>query len=184
LTKKASARLLELLNASAFTVQTFGLDGTGKRILATVMIAGRDVGDILIHEHLARRWPDGDEWWCCRSTERTCNDPSMFWAALLAYVAASPASAQERPPADLDKRATTLFETSYRDYCDTIGYTADLPMDRMEKFEFSYGPTDDAGSGPKNILVYRFFCAQGSILYGACLFLVAGIRRVAAAIFF
>lgn len=64
LAKKASARLLELLNGNAFTVQTFGLDGTGKRTLAAVMIAGRDVGDILIDERLARRWPDGDEWWC------------------------------------------------------------------------------------------------------------------------
>ena len=64
LAKKASARLLQLLNDNAFTVQTFGLDGTGKRTLATVMIARRDVGDILIDERLARRWPDGDEWWC------------------------------------------------------------------------------------------------------------------------
>ena len=88
--------------------------------------------------------------------------PRLFFAALLACVAAFPALAQEGPPANLDERATTLFETSYRDYCDTIGYTSDLPMDRMEKFEFSYLPTAGAESGPKNILVYRFFCAHGS----------------------
>ena len=64
LAKKASARLLELLNASPFTVETFGVDGTGSRTLATIRIAGRDVGDILIEEWLARRWPNGEEWWC------------------------------------------------------------------------------------------------------------------------
>lgn len=64
LAKKASARLLQLLNGNAFTVETFGLDNTGKRTLATIRIGGRDVGDILIDERLARRWPDGEEWWC------------------------------------------------------------------------------------------------------------------------
>ncbi|HEY8576949.1 MAG TPA: thermonuclease family protein [Devosia sp.] len=64
LAKRASARLLELLNSNMFTVDTFGLDNTGERTLATIKIAGRDVGDILIEERLARRWPDGDEWWC------------------------------------------------------------------------------------------------------------------------
>lgn len=62
--KRASARLLQLLNANPFTVDTFGLDGTGSRTLATIRIAGRDVGDILIEEGLARRWPDGEEFWC------------------------------------------------------------------------------------------------------------------------
>lgn len=64
LAKQASARLLELLNSAPFTVETFGMDGTGKRTLATIRIGGRDVGDILIEEGLARRWPDGKEWWC------------------------------------------------------------------------------------------------------------------------
>ena len=64
LAKKASARLLQLLNANPFTVDTFGLDNTGRRTLATIRIGGRDVGDILIEERLARHWPDGDEWWC------------------------------------------------------------------------------------------------------------------------
>jgi micrococcal nuclease len=64
LAKKASARLLALLNGNPFTVETFGIDGTGRRTLATIRINGRDVGDILIEEGLARQWPDGEEWWC------------------------------------------------------------------------------------------------------------------------
>ncbi|WP_244468741.1 thermonuclease family protein [Devosia limi] len=60
----ASNRLLELLNSKSWTVETFGIDGTGKRLLGTIRIDGRDVGDILISEGLARSWPDGDEWWC------------------------------------------------------------------------------------------------------------------------
>lgn len=64
LAKQASARLLQLLNEHPFTVETFGIDRTGKRTLATIWINGEDVGDILIGEHLARRWPDGREWWC------------------------------------------------------------------------------------------------------------------------
>jgi endonuclease YncB( thermonuclease family) len=63
LAHRASARLLELLNENAWTVQRFGLDPNG-RTLATIRIRGEDVGDILIDEGLARRWPDGDEWWC------------------------------------------------------------------------------------------------------------------------
>lgn len=66
LARRASARLLELLNSGPITVETFGLDSTGKRTLATVRLDGRDVGDILIAEKLARRWPDGPEWWCPR----------------------------------------------------------------------------------------------------------------------
>lgn len=64
LAKRASARLLALLNGNAFTVETGGIDGTGKRTLATIRIGGTDVGDILIAEGLARRWPNGDEFWC------------------------------------------------------------------------------------------------------------------------
>jgi endonuclease YncB( thermonuclease family) len=63
LAKRASARLLDLLNANSFTVDTAGEDRYG-RTLATIRIRGRDVGDILIDEGLARRWPDGREFWC------------------------------------------------------------------------------------------------------------------------
>lgn len=60
----ATDRLQELLNTNIWTIETYGKDGTGKRRLATIRIAGEDVGDILIREQLARRWPDGKEFWC------------------------------------------------------------------------------------------------------------------------
>jgi micrococcal nuclease len=63
LAHQASARLLQLLNANPFTVETAGADRYG-RVLATIRINGTDVGDILISEGLARRWPDGYEFWC------------------------------------------------------------------------------------------------------------------------
>jgi endonuclease YncB( thermonuclease family) len=65
LAHQASARMLELLNNNEWTIERFGLDSTrSKRRLATIRIDGRDVGDILIEERLARAWPNGDEWWC------------------------------------------------------------------------------------------------------------------------
>jgi endonuclease YncB( thermonuclease family) len=63
LAHRASGRLLQLLNSNAFTVDLAGTDRYG-RTLATIRIGGRDVGDILIEEGLARRWPDGHEFWC------------------------------------------------------------------------------------------------------------------------
>lgn len=63
LAKRASARLLELLNSNSFTVETFGTDRYD-RTLATIRIGGTDVGDILISEGLARHWPNGPEFWC------------------------------------------------------------------------------------------------------------------------
>lgn len=63
LAKKATVRFQELLNSNDWTVETFGRDRHG-RALATIRINGTDVGDILINEGLARRWPDGHEWWC------------------------------------------------------------------------------------------------------------------------
>lgn len=63
LAHRASARLLELLNSNSFTVETGRKDRYG-RVLGTIWIGGRDVGDILISEGLARRWPDGHEFWC------------------------------------------------------------------------------------------------------------------------
>ena len=64
LARAATDRLQELLNNNSWTIETFGMDGTGTRRLATIEIAGEDVGGILIRERLARRWPDGDEFWC------------------------------------------------------------------------------------------------------------------------
>lgn len=63
LAHRASARLLELLNEDKFTVDAQGQDRYG-RTLATIRIGGRDVGDILIDEGLARSWPNGREFWC------------------------------------------------------------------------------------------------------------------------
>ncbi|WP_246204532.1 thermonuclease family protein [Devosia marina] len=63
LAHRASARLRELLNQNPFTVEMHGEDRYG-RTLATIRISGRDVGDILIAEGLARRWPNGREFWC------------------------------------------------------------------------------------------------------------------------
>lgn len=66
LAHQASDRLLFILNSNDWTIETYGREqgGSGKRTLATISVGGRDVGDILIEERLARRWPDGDEWWC------------------------------------------------------------------------------------------------------------------------
>lgn len=63
LADKASKRLSDLLNTNNWTIETFGKGSRGRR-LATIRIAGRDVGDILIEEKLARHWPDGEEFWC------------------------------------------------------------------------------------------------------------------------
>ncbi|HEV7277083.1 MAG TPA: thermonuclease family protein [Devosiaceae bacterium] len=63
LAKRASARLLHLLNGNPFTVETHGTDRYD-RTLATIRIGGTDVGDILISEGLARKWPNGREFWC------------------------------------------------------------------------------------------------------------------------
>ena len=65
LAHRASDRLLELLNSNDWSIEYFGRDSTReKRRLATIRIDGVDVGDILIMERLARRWPDGPEFWC------------------------------------------------------------------------------------------------------------------------
>ncbi|WP_246018322.1 thermonuclease family protein [Pelagibacterium montanilacus] len=60
---QASARLMELMNANAWTIERSGTDQYG-RTLATIAIDGREVGEWLVEERLARWWPDGDEWWC------------------------------------------------------------------------------------------------------------------------
>lgn len=63
LARRASARRLQLLNGNPFTVETHGTDRYD-RTLATIRIDGTNVGDILIGEGLARKWPDGHEFWC------------------------------------------------------------------------------------------------------------------------
>jgi endonuclease YncB( thermonuclease family) len=65
LAHRASDRLVDLLNETVWEIEYHGLDSTQeKRRLATISIDGQDVGDILINEGLARKWPDGKEWWC------------------------------------------------------------------------------------------------------------------------
>jgi len=65
LANKATARALELINTKKWTVKYSGnIDKTGSRELITIRIENRDLGDILIEEHLARKWPDGEEFWC------------------------------------------------------------------------------------------------------------------------
>mgnify|MGYP000200080748 CR=1 FL=1 len=65
LAHQASARLLDILNGNEWTIEPFGYDSTsGRRTLATIRTNGRDVGEFLIAEGLARRWPDGQEFWC------------------------------------------------------------------------------------------------------------------------
>lgn len=66
LAHRASDRVIELLNSHNWTVEYGERDNTGTRTLVTIRIGGRDIGDILIEEGLARSWPDGDESWCSR----------------------------------------------------------------------------------------------------------------------
>lgn len=62
---RAKDRLIELLNNNSWTIEYFGRDSTReRRRLATIRIDGQDVGEILIGERFARRWPDGPEFWC------------------------------------------------------------------------------------------------------------------------
>jgi len=56
--------VIELLNSHDWTVEYGELDNTGTRALVTIRIGGRDIGDVLIAEGLARSWPYGEEWWC------------------------------------------------------------------------------------------------------------------------
>ena len=75
---------------------------------------------------------------------------------------ASPAVAQQGPPADLDERATSLFEASYLDQCDSAEDLLATPIKLMEKYELSYVPTEDTETGPEKVIVYRFACSGGS----------------------
>jgi len=63
LAAQATARFMELLNTTRITLERHGRDKYG-RTLAVVRSDGKLVGDILISEGLARRYPDGREFWC------------------------------------------------------------------------------------------------------------------------
>jgi hypothetical protein len=86
----------------------------------------------------------------------------LFCVALFAYAAALPSLAEEGPPTDLDKRASTLFQASYQDTCDSDEDLRDAPFKQMEKFELNYVPTEDTETGSKKAIVYRFVCSFGS----------------------
>jgi len=61
--RQAANRLVQLLNENDATLELSGTDRYGRN-LGTIRINDVDVGDILIAEGLARRWPDGHEFWC------------------------------------------------------------------------------------------------------------------------
>lgn len=61
--RQAANRLVQLLNQNEATLELNGTDRYGRN-LGTIRIGGTDVGDILIGEGLARRWPNGREFWC------------------------------------------------------------------------------------------------------------------------
>lgn len=60
---QATARLIQLLNQGGVIFRRTGKDKYD-RTLAVISIGGENVGDILIAVGLARRWPDGPEFWC------------------------------------------------------------------------------------------------------------------------
>lgn len=60
---RATERLIQLLNDGDISISRDGVDRYG-RTLAKVYLDGRNVGDVLIQEGLARSWPDGREFWC------------------------------------------------------------------------------------------------------------------------
>lgn len=64
LAKKASARVLDLLNTQSWGVKYSGKFDKYDRELVSIDVAGQDLGAILIAERLARKFPNGDEFWC------------------------------------------------------------------------------------------------------------------------
>ncbi len=65
LAKQASARFLALLNSDTVVFDVGGYESkSSNRRLVDIYVNGRNVGEILVEERLARRWPEGEEWWC------------------------------------------------------------------------------------------------------------------------
>lgn len=63
LAQRSKLRLAELLRDRDVTIARHGKDVHG-RTLATVAVAGVDIGDILVDEGLARTWNGRREPWC------------------------------------------------------------------------------------------------------------------------
>ena len=62
--RRATRRVVELLNAGGISIADHGTRGKYGRGLISIYSGGTDIGDILIREGLARHWPDGRELWC------------------------------------------------------------------------------------------------------------------------
>ena len=61
---RATARLIELFNTTQIIMERQGSDRYDLTS-ANLWSGDRLIGDILISERLARRYPDGPEFWCC-----------------------------------------------------------------------------------------------------------------------
>lgn len=61
--RATTARLVQLLNGARIELKPVGHDRYG-RGLVVIYADGRDVADILVSEGLARRYPNGREFWC------------------------------------------------------------------------------------------------------------------------
>ncbi|PWK52750.1 thermonuclease family protein [Silicimonas algicola] len=61
--KKAADRLLKILKSGDLFMTRLGEDSNGKKF-ARLFVSGRDVGEILVAEGLARKAPDGRKFWC------------------------------------------------------------------------------------------------------------------------
>ena len=64
LAARATARFMDLLNTHGFRIVSTGETDRYGRLLARIMVNGENVGNILIREGLARRYPNGREFWC------------------------------------------------------------------------------------------------------------------------
>jgi endonuclease YncB( thermonuclease family) len=63
LAKKATEALSGFLGRGKMHLATHGR-GLYGRVLVTVSIGGVDAGEWLVRNGYARRWPDGQKWWC------------------------------------------------------------------------------------------------------------------------
>ncbi len=64
LANNATRRFIQLWNSGSVNIKRVGGQDRYGRSLAVVLVNGTNIGDILISERLARRYPDGRKWWC------------------------------------------------------------------------------------------------------------------------
>lgn len=60
----ATRRFINILNTARIEISPVGRKGRYGRDLVVIYADGRDVGDILVGEGLARHYPHGQEFWC------------------------------------------------------------------------------------------------------------------------